>query len=156
MSSLVKITHGDIFISSMEVITVPVNTVGVMGKGLALAFAKKFPRLELDYRDKCMTNQLKVGCPYLWKDPVMPRAPIRRRNVLVFPTKTDWRKSSNLRWIEMGIEHVYNNLKLWEIKSLAVPALGCGLGELPWSEVRWVLEEALGRFNIPVELYEPI
>lgn len=151
----VKFVRGDMFLSKMEVLTVPVNTVGAMGAGLALAFAKKYPQLNEFYRELCALRQLRTGAPMLWVSPDFPRDGSPVPKVLLFPTKSDWRKPSQLNWIESGLDHLYRNQQFWNLRSLAVPALGCGLGELSWKEVRPVLEEGLGRLNIPVEVYEP-
>lgn len=143
----VTILHGDIFASAMQTLVNPVNCIGAMGAGLALQFKRRFPEMFKDYVQRCVRREVKVGEPYLYTG--------CKPWVLNFPTKDDWRNVAQVEWIVAGLEHLATNCSAWNIESLAVPALGCGLGGLPWSRVRPVLQEHLDRLAIPVELYQP-
>lgn len=142
------VKKGDIFQSQCQTLANPVNCVGVMGKGLALAFRRRFPAMYTDYCRRCADGLVQPGRPYVWRNE-------HGFWVLNFPTKRHWRDKSRLEDIIAGLERLEANHNEWGIQSLAVPALGCGLGELDWGLVRPVLEHHLSRLAIPVEIYAP-
>ena len=125
-----------------------VNTVGVMGKGVALGFKQRFPEMYRDYVQRCELGLVKLGEPYLWQPLVEPW-------VLNFPTKGHWRKPSRLEDIVAGLEYLQAHYRAWGVTSLAVPPLGCGYGGLEWRVVGPTLYEHLARLEIPIELYAP-
>lgn len=143
----ITLMHGDMFESKCQTITNPVNCKGVMGAGLALLFKKKYPRMFYFYQQKCRDRELKLGEPYIWKetDPW----------ILNFPTKYDWRNKSELVWISSGLNYLVKHYEKWGITSLAIPALGCGLGDLSWVGVSNVTYLYARRLNIPIEIYLP-
>jgi O-acetyl-ADP-ribose deacetylase (regulator of RNase III) len=145
---MIKYLKGDIFSSKLEVLTCPVNCVGVMGKGLALEFKKTFPGLLNDYALACTMEYLKIGRPWLWKVNDV-------RQVLCFPTKDHWKKPSTLEYIEAGLLGMVQLHSLGELHSVALPPLGCGLGGLSWAEVKPLIEKHLGDLEMVVEVYEP-
>lgn len=162
--SLVK---GDMFFSRMQTLTVSVNTVGVMGKGLASRAKYQFPDVYVKYQDLCKNKTLKMGKPYLYKreislDYILADESERLTNLnlrtwfLLFPTKTDWRNMADLSGIEEGLKWLVNNYKKEAISSLAIPALGCGLGGLSWGVVGPILCRYLQKLDIPVKLYLPV
>ena len=143
----ITLMHGDMFESKCQTITNPVNCKGVMGAGLALLFKKKYPRMFYFYQQKCRDRELKLGEPYVWKetDPW----------ILNFPTKYDWRTKSDITWIENGLRYLVRHYEKWGITSLAIPALGCGLGDLSWVDVAGTMPTYLVQMKIPVEIYLP-
>lgn len=145
---MVKILVGDIFKSKMQTLTNTVNCVGVMGKGIALEFKKRFPDMFADYANRCKQKEVILGKPYLFNRLIPP-------SILLFPTKDHWRAVSSLPAIEQGLLYLKVNYKKWEITSIAVPPLGCGLGELEWNIVGPTLFKHLKDLGIPVELYAP-
>lgn len=149
MAGSVTAKQGDIFESSAQTLVNTVNCVGVMGKGIALGFRKRFPEMHREYVELCARGEVKLGRPYLWKSTVVPW-------VLNFPTKDHWRESSSLEAIEAGLEYLLEHYREWGIESLAVPPLGSGLGGLDWRVVGRTLYRHLSRLDIPVELYAPI
>jgi len=58
---------GDMFFSRMQTLTVSVNTVGIMGKGLASRAKYQFPDVYVRYQDVCRKRHLRMGVPYLYK-----------------------------------------------------------------------------------------
>ena len=118
---------GNIFESRAQVITNPINCRGVMGAGLAKKFKLKFPAMYKDYKEKCQARKVELGKPYLWED--------ENNIILNFPTKDHWKSKSKLEDIEEGLLFIKENYKDWMIRSIAFPALGCGLGGLEWFEV---------------------
>lgn len=145
---VVEMKVGDLFASGAQTLVNTVNTVGVMGKGIALAFKKRFPEMYEDYRRRCDANQVILGRPYLFRG----KSGV---NILNFPTKKHWRAVSKLAHIAEGLEYLKIHYEEWGIKSLAVPPLGCGNGQLDWEVVGPTLYKYLDTFDIPVTLYAP-
>lgn len=145
---MVKVVIGDIFQSRAQTLVNTVNTVGVMGKGIALEFKKRFPDMYDDYVRRCEAGQVKLGQPYLYRRLLPPW-------ILNFPTKDHWRSVSRLQDIVRGLRYLERHYRKWGITSLAVPPLGCGQGQLEWHVVGPTLYRHLKRLSIPVELYAP-
>lgn len=145
---MIEVIIGDIFKSKAQTLVNTVNCVGVMGKGLALEFKKRFPEMHEDYLRRCAAKEVKLGQPYLYRSLLPPW-------ILNFPTKDHWRSVSKLEDIVRGLRHVERYYKEWGIMSLAVPPLGCGQGQLEWRVVGPTLYRHLKRLEIPVELYAP-
>ena len=144
----VTVLTGDLFESKARTLTNAVNTVGVMGKGIALGFKNRFPEMFDDYVRRCESGDVHLGQPYLYQGPNPPW-------VLNFPTKGHWRTPSRLDDISNGLDHLVGHCRSWEIESIAVPALGCGAGGLDWLVVGPLLLQRLSVLEIPVELYAP-
>ncbi|MEP9384229.1 type II toxin-antitoxin system antitoxin DNA ADP-ribosyl glycohydrolase DarG [Nocardioides sp. KR10-350] len=138
---------GDLLKSRQQTLVNTVNTVGVMGKGIALAFKKRYPDMFTDYVRRCDRGDLMLGRPYVFEE--------SDHLVLNFPTKGHWRAVSKLSDIVAGLEHLERHYKEWGITSIAVPPLGCGNGQLEWEVVGPTLVRHLSRLDIPVELYAP-
>ncbi len=130
-----KVIRGDLFGSDAQTLVNPINCVGVMGKGIALQFKKRFPDMFTEYARRCRGREVRLGEPYLWAPLVLPW-------VLNFPTKDRWRSASNLEDIVDRLDYLQERYEDWGIESLAVPALGCGAGQLHWKVVAPVLERA--------------
>ena len=145
---MVTFVKGDIFQSPAQVLTNTVNCVGIMGKGVALEFKNRFPKLFNDYRQKCDNGQVVPGKPYLWED--------ESTQILNFPTKRHWRDNSLLQDVEDGLKHLASSYEQMGLQSIAMPALGCGLGGLSWSDVQPLIEKYLGAIpDLDVYVYEP-
>jgi len=136
--------QGNLLESPAQVLVNPVNTEGVMGKGLAKDFKRIYPDMFKQYQRYCENGQLTVGKLWLYKTP--------HKWVLNFPTKTTWRKPSQLSYIEQGLQAFANAYVRKGINSIAFPQLGCGNGELNWDhQVRPLMERILK--NLPIEVY---
>ena len=146
-----SIKRGDLFDSKAQTLANTVNTVGVMGAGIAKQFKARYPEMFADYKQRCTAKRVKVGEPYCWKP-----ADVDAHWVLNFPTKKHWRNPSEIEWLESGLMHLRDNYRHWGITSLAMPALGCSLGKLSWEQVKPMMEKYLGEMDIPVEIYEPL
>ena len=145
---MIKVLISDMFKSKAQTLVNTVNCVGVMGKGIALEFKNRFAEMFEDYVRRCERQQVKLGQPYLYKRLLPPW-------ILNFPTKDHWRSVTKLEDIIRGLEYLLKNHQEWGIKSLAVPPLGCGHGQLEWGVVGPVLFRYLGRMSVDVELYAP-
>jgi O-acetyl-ADP-ribose deacetylase (regulator of RNase III) len=145
---MVTYVKGNIFESPAQVITNTVNTVGVMGKGLALEFKNRFPLMFEDYQEPCKKGTVQPGTPYLWENDEV--------QILNFPTKREWQSHSLIEDIETGIKYLASHYAEWGIHTLALPPLGCGLGGLKWENVRPLIEKYLGEItDLEVFVYEP-
>jgi len=160
------LAEGDLFFSKMQTLTISVNVVGVMGKGLASRAKYQFPDVYVHYQDLCRKKILKMGSPYIYKRESSfyhqladesSHSPNNNSETwfLLFPTKNHWRDKADLPGIEKGLQWLQSNYQKEGIKSLAMPALGCGLGKLDWKEVGPLLCKYLVNFNIPVVIYLP-
>jgi O-acetyl-ADP-ribose deacetylase (regulator of RNase III)/uncharacterized protein YwgA len=145
---MVKVVTGDIFESKAQTLVNTVNCVGVMGKGIALEFKRRFPDMYEDYVARCRRGQVRLGEPYLFRRATPPW-------VLNFPTKDDWRSLAKLSDIVRGLEYLNTHHREWGITSLAVPPLGCGQGQLEWRVVGPTLFRYIKKLDIAVELYAP-
>lgn len=146
---IVGVNMTNIFHSSAHTLVCPVNTVGVMGAGLAKAFSIKFPGLLSDYRRACKLKLLTVEKPWVFhanKD----------RAVLCFATKKHWKDDSDIEWIRSGLHYLSEHYQELGIKSLAMPMVGCGLGGLKWQDVFPLVYEYLDPIEIFVETIEPL
>jgi O-acetyl-ADP-ribose deacetylase (regulator of RNase III) len=162
----ISLIDGDMFFSNMQTLTISVNLQGIMGKGLASRAKYQFPDVYVVYQDACRNQQLTATKPYLYKreaslDQELAdlSLPLVSSNAvkwfLLFATKRQWRENSRLEDIEGGLEWVRNNCHEIGIQSLAMPALGCGLGNLNWSEVGPLMCRYLHNIGIPVAIYLP-
>lgn len=121
------IENGDIFNSDCEYLVNPVNTVGVMGKGLALQFKEKFPENFNKYKKYCNSKDFTVGKLLIITE--------NDKKIINFPTKIHWKDKAKLKFIEDGLEKLKIAIEKRNIKSVAMPKIGCGLGELDWNLV---------------------
>jgi O-acetyl-ADP-ribose deacetylase (regulator of RNase III) len=144
----VNVTTGDLFESEAQTLVNTVNCVGVMGKGVALGFKKRFPDMYEDYVLRCERGEVHLGRPYVFRRLIPPW-------ILNFPTKDHWRSVARLSDIVAGLEYLAGHFRAWEVESLAVPPLGCGEGQLEWRVVGPTLYRHLQRLDIPVTLYAP-
>jgi len=161
------LAEGDMFFSKAQTVTVSVNTVGVMGKGLASRTRYQFSDVYVHYEDLCRSKKLKMGRPQLYKressldyeladEPgTLPNGNLEKW-FLLFPTKRHWREPADIAGIEEGLKWLSDNYKREGIKSLAVPALGCGLGRLEWRDVGPLMCRYFKNFDITVVIYLPV
>lgn len=139
----IKYVETDIFQSSAQVLVNPVNTVGAMGKGLALEFKKQYPQMYPQYRKYCLDDTLTVGKLYLFKSD--------DKWILNFPTKKDWREPSEIAYIEQGLDKFVDTYQEKEIESISFPQLGVRNGGLNWEdEVKPLMEKYLSDLPITV------
>ena len=148
----VSLIAGDLFDDPAEAYVNPVNCVGVMGAGLALQFKKRYPRYFQDYADCCRGGMVKPGRIH-----VHSTREEHPRYILSFPTKRHWRDRSRLADIEAGLRSLRQALIDNGIRSVAVPALGAGLGGLDWDRVGARITKALGDLDgVKVRVFEPL
>ncbi|WP_009632346.1 DarT ssDNA thymidine ADP-ribosyltransferase family protein [Synechocystis sp. PCC 7509] len=161
----ISFIEGDMFFSRMQTMTISVNCIGVMGKGLASTAKYRFPDMYVYYQDLCRNGTLKMGSPYVYKressiftelaEDTNLEEISEETGFLLFPTKHHWRNNSDINGIEQGLQWLQENYKKEGIKSLAMPALGCGLGNLDWQDVCPLMCDYLKKLDIHVSIYWP-
>lgn len=147
---MIKYVRGNLLEASTEAIVNTVNTVGIMGKGIALQFKKAFPDNFAYYEAACKRNEIKVGKVHVFRRLQQPRY------IINFPTKQHWKAKSRIEDIATGLESLAGVIREYGIKSIAMPPLGCGLGGLPWPKVRAMIEQTFANMpDVSIFAYEP-
>ncbi|XXJ18451.1 type II toxin-antitoxin system antitoxin DNA ADP-ribosyl glycohydrolase DarG [Desulfovibrio caledoniensis] len=149
---MITLTKGNLLKSDAEALVNTVNTVGVMGKGIALQFKKAFPENFEQYAKACKLGVVVPGSMFVTKTTDL----IDPKFIINFPTKKHWRGKSKVEYIEEGLNALVKVVQDKHIKSIAIPPLGCGLGGLPWETVRSLIEGAFASLpDVDVYLYPP-
>lgn len=149
---MIRFAKGNLLDARVEALVNTVNTVGVMGKGIALMFKEAFPANLREYAAACERGEVRVGRMFVTQDPSLSGP----RWIINFPTKEHWRSRTRIEWIEAGLEDLRRVVEEKGIRSIAVPPLGCGHGGRSWNEVRPLIVEALGDLpDLEVMVYEP-
>ncbi len=136
---------GNLLTSPAQVLVNTVNTVGVMGKGIALEFKNRYPEMFKLYQRECDNKNIDVGNLLLWKD--------EEKWILLFPTKKHWRSPSKTDYIEKGLDKFVKSYEALGIESVAFPRLGCGNGGLDWNDVKPIMEYYLKQLPIHIYIY---
>ncbi len=148
---MIKFTTGTILESNAQALVNTVNTVGVMGKGIALQFKKAFPENFKAYIKACKSKEIDIGKMFVFKENTLSGEKI----IINFPTKKDRRKPSEYEYIEKGLDDLIRVIKEYNIKSIALPPLGAGSGGLLWENVKTIIQNKLGNLDIDIFVYEP-
>ena len=150
--AMIKFQQGDILHADVEALVNTVNSVGVMGRGIALQFRKRFPENYKVYKAACDRKEIQPGRVLVF-DLNRLQHP---RFIINFPTKRHWKNKSRIEYIQAGLAALVEEVRRLKIRSIAVPPLGCGLGGLNWNEVRPLIEEAFRDLpEVRVLVYEP-
>ena len=149
---MIRVKTGDILAEDAEALVNTVNCVGVMGRGIALQFKKAFPENFSAYAEACERGEVRPGRMFVFETLQLTNP----RYIINFPTKRHWRGNSRIEDIQAGLTDLVAALRERQIRSIAVPPLGSGLGGLEWSDVRPLIEKALRGFNdLDVVIFEP-
>ena len=141
----IKIIKGNLFTSKAQTLVNTVNTVGVMGAGVALEFRLRYPDMFEKYVALCKQNQIQIGKLWIFK--------ATDRWIINFPTKDNWKNDSKIEYLEKGLQKFVNTYKEKGITSVAFPVLGSRNGNIPENESIKVMESYLSKIDIPVEIY---
>ncbi|HPG40331.1 MAG TPA: macro domain-containing protein [bacterium] len=148
---IVSIT-GDILKADAEALVNTVNTVGTMGKGLALQFKKAFPDNFNAYENACIQNELQLGKMFVFDRHTL----INPRYIINFPTKKHWKSDSRYEDIQTGLQDLVTVIKEYGICSIAITPLGCGLGGLNWNKVNEMILKVFQELpEVNVQLFTP-
>jgi len=137
---MMKLTHGNLLAAPAEALVNTVNTVGIMGRGIALQFKQAYPTMFRDYERACKAGEVTLGKVQVFDLGGLVGGP---RWIINFPTKGHWRADSRMADIEAGLQDLVATIRKLRIRSIAIPPLGCGNGGLNWNEVRPRIEAAL-------------
>jgi len=144
--------QGNLLEAQTEALVNTVNTVGVMGKGIALMFKERFPANMQAYTKACKAKQIQTGKMFITQTNELMGA----KWIINFPTKQHWRNPSKLEWITQGLQDLKQFIKENKIKSIAIPPLGSGNGGLDWAIVKQQIEIALADLDdVEIWVYEP-
>lgn len=148
---MITFTQGNLLEARAEALVNTVNTVGVMGKGIALMFKERFDENYRRYAAACKAKEVQTGKMFV--------TPVHEldgpRWIINFPTKQHWRAPSRMEWVVEGLQDLRRFLIEHQVKSIAIPPLGAGNGGLEWAEVREQIERALGDLDIDILVFEP-
>lgn len=146
---MIRYITGNIFESNAECLVNTVNCEGYMGKGIAYQFKMKYPQNNKDYVRACKSGELHIGTIHSYfEDGIL---------IVNFPTKDKWREKSKIEYVEVGLDRLIELIKAKEIKSIAIPPLGCGNGGLQWNEVKELINHRLEGIaqSCEIIIYEP-
>lgn len=136
---LIEYKTGDMFCSGAECLVNTVNCEGYMGKGIAYQFKQKFPDNNRSYVKACKNGSLRPGRLHIFVEDGI--------TIINFPTKDGWRENSKFSYIEAGLDEFVKILPGLNVKTVAIPPLGCGNGGLPWPTVKALIEDKLGNME---------
>ena len=148
---MIKFTQGNLLEAPVEALVNTVNTVGVMGKGIALMFKDRFAHNYQLYIDACKAKQVQTGKLFVTEVTEITGP----RWIVNFPTKQHWRAPSRMEWIVEGLQDLRRFLLDNQVKSIAIPPLGAGNGGLEWLSVRVQIEQILGDLDVEILVFEP-
>ena len=149
---MIKYVKGNLLESDAEALVNTVNTVGVMGKGIALQFKNQYPINYKTYQQACKANKIQIGRMFVTNESTLLKG---SKTIINFLTKTDCRKPSEYIYIEQGLKDLKQVLHINQIKSVALPPLGAGNGKLDWDKVKVLIENHLSDITCDVLVYEP-
>lgn len=150
---MIRYTTGNLLDSDVDAVVNTVNTVGVMGKGIALMFKEAFPANYRAYAAACKRGDVATGRMFVTERPEMLGRP---RWIINFPTKQHWRGKARTEWIHEGLEDLKRTIREKGIRSIAIPPLGCGNGGLDWDLVKPLIGNGLGELeDVEIVVFEP-
>jgi len=149
---MIKYTQGNLLDAPVEALVNTVNTVGVMGKGIALMFKERFPKNMVEYADACKVKQVVTGKMFVTETHEL----MGPKWIINFPTKQHWRAKSKMEWIDSGLQDLHRFIIENKVRSIAIPPLGAGNGGLNWADVKPHIEAALSDLtDVEILVYEP-
>lgn len=150
---MIKYIQGDLLSSKTEALVNTVNTVGVMGKGIALRFKELYPTNFHQYYHACKQNKVEVGKMFVVAENKIGE---ERKLIINFPTKKEFYRKSSYQYIEDGLKDLVSVIQNYTIKSISLPPLGCGNGGLNWDKVKLMIEQHLSPLqDVEILIYEP-
>ena len=166
----IRAGEGSLLDTEVDALVNTVNTVGIMGKGIALVFKKRFPANFDAYKRACDRGEVQISRMFVTENKDPSHEPgteqrelwsclteARPKWIINFPTKRHWRTNTRLEWVETGLHDLVRVIEEKEIKSIAIPALGCGNGGLNWQEVRPLIVKTIEKIeDLTAMIYEPI
>ncbi|MGC8737744.1 MAG: macro domain-containing protein [Candidatus Hydrogenedens sp.] len=138
------ISNCNVFESCADALVNPENCKGVMGKGIALEFKKRFPEIMQIYKEVYNNKKLAPGILLFFRvEFQLDLCEVKKPALILFLTKNRWRDKSKMEWIEKGLIFLKEHYKEWELNSVTMPQIGCGLGGLSGRQVKVVSKNIL-------------
>lgn len=151
-NEMIEYKHGDMLQEDAEALINTVNCMGIMGRGIALQFKNAFPENFRAYVKACKNNEVQPGKMFVFETGQLTNP----RYIINFPTKRHWRDKSRMEDIESGLIDLVVTIKKYNIRTIAIPPLGSGLGGLNWSVVKPRVEAVLHTLSdVQIFIYEP-
>jgi O-acetyl-ADP-ribose deacetylase (regulator of RNase III) len=148
---MIQYRYDNMFESRADALVNPINCVGTMGAGLAKEFKRRFPGLNDHYVAAAARREVKVG--RILTFPTLDQSGRGPRYIFNFPTKDQWRNPSQLSWIVSGLDNLREVCDDLAVRSIAIPALGCGLGGLDWDDVSEAIQRAFSPVSHTMTIY---
>lgn len=148
---MIKFNKGNLLSSDAKALVNTVNTVGVMGKGIALQFKNRYPHNYTVYKEACKKGTFTVGQVLVVEDGDL----MNRKLIVNFPTKAHWKGNSTYEYVRSGLKALREAIVSYNIDSIAIPPLGCGNGGLDWSIVKPMIVQELNDLDVDIRIYEP-
>ena len=149
---MIEYKVGNLLEADVEALVNTVNTVGVMGKGIALQFKQAYPQVFKEYEKACRNDEVKTGEMFI----VPVQSMFNPKYVINFPTKQHWKGKSKIEFIDTGLKALIADIKRLNIQSIAIPPLGCGNGGLEWGEIRPKIDLAFATLpDVRVLVFSP-
>ena len=149
---MIRYTQGNLLEADVDALINTVNTVGVMGKGIALMFKERFPKNMKEYAAACKEKQVETGTMFITDTGEM----MGPKWIVNFPTKRHWRAKSQMEWVIDGLDDLRRFIVDKQVRSIAIPPLGAGNGGLNWQDVKPHIEAALADLEgVDILVYEP-
>lgn len=149
---MIEFVDGNLLEAKTEAQVNTVNTVGVMGCGIALQFKNKYPELFKMYNQICLKGELDVGSMFVY-----PTGEDFPKYIINFPTKKHWKNDSKIEYIIDGMVCLIDTIKLYNINSIAIPALGCQNGGLNFEDVKPLIITACEVLpKVSFKIYNPL
>lgn len=150
---MMRFTQGNLLNADTEALVNTVNTVGVMGKGIALQFRELFSENFKAYEVACKAREVRIGKMFIFANPSLTNP----KWIINFPTKKHWRHPTKIEWVRGGLIDLRRVITEKSIRSIAIPPLGCGNGGLDWGLVRREIERAMSDLpDVEIVVYEPV
>ncbi|MFA1820075.1 macro domain-containing protein [Virgibacillus oceani] len=149
---MVHYKKGNLLDDQAEALVNTVNCVGVMGKGIALQFKQAYPTVFKAYAKEAKKGNIRIGKMHVVPTDLLSGT----KYVINFPTKDHWKEKSKMYYIEEGLKDLVKTIHELDIRSIAIPPLGCGNGGLEWEVVRSKIEAAFEGPSVEVHVYEPV
>lgn len=143
---MISIVSGDLFNADVQTIVNTINCVGIMGKGIALEYKKRYPQMFYRYKELCDYKLIKIGSLWLYKN--------EDKWVLNFPTKDHWRNTTKIEYLELGLEKFIKTYKEKNITSIAFPLLGASNGKLDSDVSLKIMCYYLQECDIPILIFD--
>jgi len=149
---MIELGHGNLLEADVEALVNTVNCVGIMGKGIALQFKQAFPDNFKAYQSACKKGEVCPGTMFIFPTKKL----LNPKYIINFPTKRHWKQPSKLEDIETGLVALIEEVQKLEIRSIAIPPLGCGNGGLRWEEVKPLITKSFSKLPaVKVVIFEP-